>query len=114
MNAIATEEERWRHGAFPGVLIESVFVDRRGDRRIDADRADIGQAIGDRRHAGRAGRLRDIAQPGQRRHLQVRIVDQELVDPGELFGGDARKQIVGRPSPRPGAAGEAHPLQGVG
>lgn len=63
------------------VLIEPTLVDGLGDHRIDADGADVGEALDDRRHVRGARRLWDIAQPGERRlphYLGEGFDDQRL------------------------------------
>ncbi len=39
--------------------------------------------------------LWNIAQPSERRYLQLGIIDQQLIDAGKLFRGDTREQILG-------------------
>lgn len=79
-DTIAAKQEGWRDGAFASVLFEAPLMDRFGDRRINGDRAHVGEAFSDRRHARGARRFRDVAQPGQRRLLELGVVVQQLVD----------------------------------
>lgn len=113
VEAIVGEQERRRRATFAHELREQEIGDFRAGRRGDADPAHIAQPFQQSVDVRRGGCFLKIAEPAQRRHAEVVVVDDQIVDPCEFgmaqaFDDERRRGFAGACP-----AGEARTLERV-